>query len=247
MIICFKWILLTDASKLQYQKAKLFKKITQLVTKSFLANTNNTSMQVERVYSDAELIIALKQPGEMDAAIKFLYNEYYELLERYIINNKGTKEDAADIIQETVIAFIEITEQNKFRGDASVKSFLYAITRNLWLAELRKRTSSENRNRIFEKAKDTTEHAVVEQLVQREHFGLIQQLFNKLGDKCKQLLMLVYYEDLSMSDVVKQMPDYQNEQVVRNKKYKCMKQLEQMIQDDNYLSSQFKNALRNAG
>ncbi len=50
-----------------------------------------------------------------------------------------------------------------------------------------------------------------------------------------------------MSDVVKQMPDYQNEQVVRNKKYKCMKQLEQMIHDDNYLSTQFKNALKNAG
>ncbi len=141
-------------------------------------------MQLARAYSDAELIVALKQPDEMDAALKFLYNEYYGLLENYIINNKGTKEDAADVIQETIVAFIEIAEQNKFRGDASVKSFLYAIARNLWLTELRKRASSENRNQIFEKAKDTTEQAVVEQLVQREYSGLIQQLFNKLGDKC---------------------------------------------------------------
>ena len=75
----------------------------------------------------------------------------------------------------------------------------------------------------------------------------IQQLFEKLGEKCKQLLMLVYYEGLSMNEIVDQMPDYQNEQVLRNKKYKCMKQLEQMMQENESLRTQFKNALKNAG
>lgn len=198
-------------------------------------------------YPDETLLKALMHPEEMDNAIRSIYKSYYGLLENYILNNNGTKEDAADIIQETIVAFIEIVDQNKFRGDASVKSFLYAITRNLWLAEIRKRSSTENRNRIFEKAKDSTEEAAVNQLVQHEHYATIQLLFDKLGNKCKQLLLLVYYEDLSMSDVVKQMPDYQNEQTVRNKKYKCMKQLEQMINEDEYLRKEFKNALRNAG
>jgi hypothetical protein len=31
---------------------------------------------------------------------------------------------------------------------------------------------------------------------------VIQQLFEKLGDKCRQLLMMVYYENLSMSEIV---------------------------------------------
>src|SRR4051812_12655486 len=159
-------------------------------------------MQVVKRYSDAELVNALKNPEEMDAAIRMIYKEYYGLLENYVVNNNGNKEDAADIIQETIIAFIEMVEQDKFRGEASAKSFLYAITRNLWLTELRKRSSSDNRNRIFEKAKDTTEQATVQHLVQREHFATIQQLFDKLGAKCKQLLMLVYYEDLSMSDIM---------------------------------------------
>ena len=59
--------------------------------------------------------------------------------------------------------------------------------------------------------------------------------------------MMVYYENLSMSEIVDQMPGYQNEQVLRNKKYKCMKQLEQMMQDNETLRIQFKNALKNAG
>ncbi len=204
-------------------------------------------MQVARSYSDAELIRAVKHPKERDAAIRFLYKEYYGLLENYIINNNGSKDDAADIIQETVLAFIEIVETDKYRGDASIKSFLYAITRNLWLAEMRKRNSAENRNRIFETTKEVTEQSIVQHLAQRENFSMIQQLFDKLGTKCKQILMLAYYENFSMSDIVQQMPDYQNEQVLRNKKYKCMKQLADMMQKDDFLCTQLKNALKNAG
>ncbi len=203
-------------------------------------------MHVERSYSDAALVEELRQPAKMNGAIEFIYKEYYSLLENYIINNNGSKDDAADIIQETIIAFIEIVEANKFRSESSIKSFLFSITRNLWLTELRKRSSADNRNKIFEKSKDTTEQEVVHHLIRREHFSTIRQLFEKLGDKCKQLLTLVYYEDLSMNDIIKMMPGYQNEQVLRNKKYKCMKQLENMIGDNETIRTQFKNALKHA-
>jgi len=204
-------------------------------------------MEVVRNYSDIELISALKDRLQLDSGIRFIYKEYYGLLENYVVNNKGSKEDAADIIQETIVAFIEITAQDRFRGNSSVKSFLYAITRNLWLSELRKRNSADNRNRIFEKGKDATEQETVQHLIKKEYYNSIQELFEKLGDNCKQLLMFVYYEDLSMKDIIEKMPGYQNEQVLRNKKYKCMKQLEQMIQDNEQLRTQFKNALKNAG
>lgn len=204
-------------------------------------------MHIERGYSDAELVNAIKKPAEINSAIRFIYKEYYGLLENYVLNNNGSKDDAADIIQETIVSFIEIAEQGKFRGDASVKSFLFAITRNLWLTELRKRSSAGSRNKNFEKEKDVLDEGVANYLIKREYFALIQQLFDKLGNKCRQLLMLVYYEDLSMSEIIEQMPDYQNEQVLRNKKYKCMKQLEHMMQENETLRTQFKNALKNAG
>ena len=103
-------------------------------------------MHAETNYSDDEIVQALKSSRQMDAAIGYIYKKYYGLLEYYVVNNKGTKEDAADIIQETIVAFIEIVANDKYRGDASVKSFLYSITRNLWLSELRKRNSADNRN-----------------------------------------------------------------------------------------------------
>lgn len=204
-------------------------------------------MDLARGFSDEGLVVALKDPQAINEAIKHIYREYYNLLENYVINNKGSADDAADVIQEAIVAFIEMVQEDKFRGEASVKSFLYAITRNVWLAELKRRSSRDNRNRIFETGKDKEDVAVTKHLTQRENYTLIQALFEKLGGKCKQLLLLVYYEDLSMNDIMQRMPDYQNEQVLRNKKYKCMKQLEQMVQDDDYLRIEFKNALKNAG
>jgi len=91
-------------------------------------------MHVERSYSDAGLVNALKEPVEMDAAIRFIYREYYGMLENYVLNNNGSRDDAADVIQETIVAFIEIVEQGKFRGDSSIKSFLFASSSKEWVS-----------------------------------------------------------------------------------------------------------------
>lgn len=204
-------------------------------------------MQVIRDYSDQEIITALKTDRDTDSAVGFIYRNYYGSLENYVLNNNGSKDDAADLIQETLVTFIDIVRQNKFRGESSVKSFLYSVTRNLWLSEMRKRKSAGNRNRIFEKGKDIEEQSTVQELVKKEYQKTILDLFEKLGEKCKQLLLFVYYEDLSMKEIAVKMPEYENEQVLRNKKYKCMKTLEQMIQENQELKNQFKNALKYAG
>ena len=43
-----------------------------------------------------------------------------------------------------------------------------------------------------------------------------------------------------MKEILERITDYENEQVLRNKKYKCMKQLEQMIQDNELIKTQLK-------
>ena len=53
---------------------------------------------------------------------------------------------------------------------------------------------------------------------------------------------MFYYENLSISEMLDAL-DYENEQVIRNKKYKCMKQLEQMITVNPALKQSLKNLL----
>ena len=46
----------------------------------------------------------------MDDALRFLYHEHFELLSRYILNNSGNEQDAEDIFQEVVVAFINLVQ-----------------------------------------------------------------------------------------------------------------------------------------
>jgi len=68
------------------------------------------------------------------------------------------------------------------------------------------------------------------------------KVIDQLGDACKQVLMAFYYQDLAVKDMLAFLP-YENEQVVRNKKYKCLKKLEEMLHEDPILASNLKTLL----
>ena len=53
-------------------------------------------------------------------------------------------------------------------------------------------------------------------------------VMESLGETCKKILLAFYFQNLAMREILKTL-EYENEQVVRNKKYKCLKQLEQMM------------------
>jgi hypothetical protein len=54
---------------------------------------------------------------------------------------------------------------------------------------------------------------------------------------------LFYYENLSMKEILEHQP-YDNEQVVRNKKYKCLLQLTELIKDHPLIGRQVKELIK---
>lgn len=202
-------------------------------------------MRSTKSFSDADLITAIKTGSDIDNAIGFIYRNHYRLLENIVLTNSGDKMDAQDLIQEVLVLFVEMVQKEKYRGEASVKSFLYTLTRNQWITELRKRGSDSKRNELFENSRDRVEEDITSYLTYREAQNTVSELFERLGTTCKQILTLFYYENLSMKDILKQ-TNYENEQVLRNRKYKCLKELTDMIQQSPTLSNTIKSALQNA-
>jgi RNA polymerase sigma factor (sigma-70 family) len=200
-------------------------------------------MQQAKNYSDPELVSAIQSEAGIEGAIAFIYRNYYRLLESFVLSNSGREADAEDIIQEVLIVFVEMVQKNKYRGEASVKSFLYTLTRNLWISELRKRSSGTKRNEFFEHGREKTEQDVSHYLVYKESQKSVMKLFDQLGEKCKQILTLFYYDNLPMNEILKH-TTYENEQVLRNKKYKCLKELTDRIQASPFIYNELKSALK---
>jgi len=199
-------------------------------------------MELIRNLPDTELVANLRVGKSMDESIKAIYRNHFESLCWYIMNNSGSRQDAEDVFQEVVLSFIDLVQKDKFRGESTVKTFLFSLNRHTWLNELKRRGRAVAREEKYERGQDKMEMDASHYIADREGKAEVTRLVGELGETCRKILLLFYYENLSMREILETL-HYENEQVVRNKKYKCLKQLEQMITEKPYLKQSLKNLL----
>lgn len=199
-------------------------------------------MEVIKNFSDTELVGNLRSGTRMDETVKALYRAHFEGLAWWVMNNSGSRQDAEDVFQDVVVNFIDLVKKDKFRGESTIKTFLYSLNRHIWLNELKRRGRAQLREEKYDKVQEKTQEDVGTMMAGRESTSQIVNLLEQLGDTCKKILLLFYYENLSMREILETL-SYENEQVVRNKKYKCLKQLEQMINEKPSLKETLKALL----
>lgn len=173
-----------------------------------------------------DLIAELKMP-DIEAPVKKLYDSFFEAVVAQVCVNGGSRDDGADIFQEAVLVLIDKVKTGKFRGDSSIKTFLLAIARNLWLFELRTRNRRNNREHSFMKGEETVAEPR-ELFFEKDSTTALQELLQQVGNPCKKILTGFYYEDKSMKDLLSEF-HYENEQVLRNRKSRCMKKLKELL------------------
>lgn len=199
-------------------------------------------MKQDPIWHDVQILEALKDAQTINKALDWLYDVHYGMLEYFILQNNGNETDAQDTIQETMLVFVSMVNENKYRGEASIKSMLYSINRNVWLSELRRRKNRFQRDTIFESEKDAEIDDYSSEIIKMEGYKLMMDLFDRLGKGCKSILTLFYFDNLSMEEIVKK-ENISSEQVLRNKKYKCMKALTAKVESNEKLFEKVKTAL----
>ena len=126
---------------------------------------------------DERIIELLKgNDTDMEAGLKILYRSYFSYLKNHILANSGSEQDAEDMFQEVIIAFVNSVRANKFRGDSSIKTFLFALNRNLWLNELKKMERKSAREENFGKLAVKEDRNVQSAIDYRN--GLLQALLS---------------------------------------------------------------------
>ncbi|WP_158858555.1 RNA polymerase sigma factor [Lunatibacter salilacus] len=199
-------------------------------------------MKQDPLWNDVQILEELRNAQTINQALDRLYEVHYSMLEFFILQNSGSQTDAQDTIQETMVVFVNMVHDNKYRGDASIKSMLYSINRNVWLSELRRRKNRVQRDILFESEKEIEIGDYSEELIKMEGYKMMMELFDKLGKGCRSILTLFYFDNLSMEEIVEK-EQLSSEQVLRNKKYKCMKALTAKIESSEELYEKVKTAL----
>ena len=96
-----------------------------------------------------------------------IYRKYSAELFGYLVSQTRSRSDAEDLLSETFVR--ALTALSSFRGESSIRTWLYAIARNVWLEHLRKsRRIADMDDLLGVYAEDSVaEHALARMAVRR--------------------------------------------------------------------------------
>jgi RNA polymerase sigma factor (sigma-70 family) len=175
--------------------------------------------------NDQQIVQQLKK-GKRVRAFTTLYKAYPPI-EKLIILNGGTKEDAKDVFQNALIIFYQKALEADFQLTSKISTFLYSVCRYLWSDELKMK---KHHNQLSENLQvDEAYYDEVSDYKKREEsFDLMENVLLAIGDKCLKLLKLFYYEKLSMKKIAQKL-DFSSENVAKNQKYKCLERAKKKL------------------
>ncbi len=175
--------------------------------------------------SDEDFIEAVKAGGKrMDEAMLRLYREQALRADILgLLRKWGASEHMAeDLFQDGICALIINIRTNKFRRDASVKTYLSTICRNIFFKAIKKEVRyNELKGNISPKEMD--QHTPELEILDKERHHVLDLILEKMGKTCKEVLKL-WAMRYSMQEIATHM-DYKSVGMARKKKHDCLKRL----------------------
>lgn len=188
----------------------------------------NTKIHPDQIYIDG-------LANNDSAIIQSIYKKFVPKVVHYVKNNSGDKDQAQDVVQEIMILLFNQAKAKKLQLTCPFDAYFFLLCKRKWLNEIKK---SSNKGVTIDddmpSINEHTEEMVTETEVFDEKQKLFDHMFQKLGDKCKELLKLSFTVK-SMEEVAEKLNVSYG--YVRKKKSLCVGQLTQWIQETNSFKS----------
>ena len=182
--------------------------------------------------ADPQLLAWLQGTDEaaQNQALRYIHQTHAPGISAWIRKNQGKPSDIEDILQEGLFILYQKCRESSFQLTGTLGSFLGGICRRRWLKRLVRQREIPVGEFFDSQQMDPGEPDYDRYLEESERDQLLIRLIGQLGADCQSLLLLTYYERLKTREII-QMMGISNEQVARNKRTKCMKQLRELVFD----------------
>ncbi|MFL9832818.1 RNA polymerase sigma factor [Chryseobacterium terrae] len=160
--------------------------------------------------------------GENNQAFGELYKEYFEMVNRFVIQNSGCKDDSEDIFQDTMIILLEKLQHDDFQLTASLKTYVMAIAKNLWLKKLKSFKLETPFTNLYDDQFNEEINDAIEN--QRSYIDILQHYIHKITKHCQGLIHDMFFKEKSIEEIQKKYK-YNNKHTAQNQKHKCVEQI----------------------
>jgi RNA polymerase sigma factor (sigma-70 family) len=175
--------------------------------------------------NDAKILDLIRK-GD-DSGLVMLYEANRKQIRAFIARNNGTSDDANDLLQEAVIVLWERVRSDRYEHKAQLSTFIYATVKNMWLRRLA-RMRRESPADIEAQSGRIEDASALDIMVESEEARIVSEALTNLGDPCKTLLTLYYWEEQSMEHIASAL-GFANADTAKSKKYQCKKALEKLL------------------
>ncbi|WP_459210665.1 RNA polymerase sigma factor [Aquimarina rhabdastrellae] len=175
--------------------------------------------------SEDPFIKALLQGDEI--VIEEIYNRFFTKTLRFVLQNKGTHDEAKDIFQEALLAII-VAVQKRNLNINSFEAYLMTVSKNMWRRELEKKKKRVIKDGSATLIDNDNDFALF--ILEQEQMQLYREMFHKLSDNCKEVLSL-FFNNVSYESIVREL-GYANINTARQRIFKCKSKLIKLIKSD---------------
>ena len=178
---------------------------------------------------DEQLIAQLKKRDRN--ALKTIYQDYKTEFFKFMSRYNANETTLEDIFQDALIVLYENAQAGKIDAlKSTVKTYLFGIGKFMLFKHFRnaKKEVPTEETYIF----DRYEQAVIEDVYEDEGLNDYQAKlaanFKKLGEKCREILELFYLQGMKLDEIT-QTQGYENKNVAKSQKSRCLKTLKTLI------------------
>ncbi|GAB4421708.1 MAG: hypothetical protein OHK0039_36910 [Bacteroidia bacterium] len=179
-----------------------------------------------REIRDAELIEGIRAGGTTRArTILLLYRQYLDLARRRSRRYRIDDEEAGDAYTDAVLTVVEHIAGQRYRGEASIKTYLSRIFRNKCVDRHRKNTTvSVVWTDVFPNLADGD---FLEEMMARERLATLHGYLDQVGERCKTLLLLSG-QGYSPEEIAREM-GFSSPHSASSQRYKCLEKLKSLL------------------
>ena len=142
------------------------------------------------VHADQRYITALLENDQQ--LIGDIYRRFAPTIRAHIMNHRGTADDAADILQESLIDIYNQAKHNGLRLTCPFEPFLLLVCKRKWLNELKKRGHSPVTKLLDDLSEWGEDSFAAAEGVAREEdkARVFLEQYKRLSEKCREILRL---------------------------------------------------------
>jgi RNA polymerase sigma factor (sigma-70 family) len=176
-----------------------------------------------------EQLVKLLKNADKEA-LKMIYVDYRTPFINFARKFHFSENDIVDVYQDAII----VLQEKAIKGDlddlkCAIKTYLFGIGKYMLFVKARKNNKNvadfplENEDYNYQEIST----AFINDSINDRQL-LLQKALITLGKKCKEVLTLFYYRGFTIDEIATHL-NYENKNVVKSQKSRCIKQLKEKI------------------